>query len=142
MKNKNIEKKIKRIMFEKNINQSDLAKKLGITRGVVSNLFTGNKNPRIETLEKIAEVLEVPFEYFISKQKTAEFEDKKENLNDNLKQLIEKQSRIIEEMNKKFEAENELLKKEMDFVRNEINNIKNNIKDNLKDNLKRQNGKA
>ena len=52
--------KIKNLMAEKGINQSDLAKELGITRGVVSGWFRGVRNPKRETIEKIANVLKVP----------------------------------------------------------------------------------
>lgn len=47
-------------MAQKGINQSDLAKELGITRGVVSGWFRGVRNPKRETIEKIANVLKVP----------------------------------------------------------------------------------
>ena len=60
MSDKKLLLKIKNLMNEKNINQSDLAKELGITRGVVSGWFRGVRNPKRETLEKIANVLNVP----------------------------------------------------------------------------------
>ena len=60
MSDKKLLLKIKNLMAERNINQSDLAKELGITRGVVSGWFRGVRNPKRETLEKIANVLNVP----------------------------------------------------------------------------------
>lgn len=60
MKNKILFLKIKKLMIAKNINQSDLAKELGITRGVVSGWFRGVRNPKKETIERISKVLKVP----------------------------------------------------------------------------------
>ncbi len=60
MQNKKLFLKIKNLMIEKKINQSDLAKELGITRGVVSGWFRGVRNPKKETIERIANVLKVP----------------------------------------------------------------------------------
>lgn len=60
MSDKKLLLKIKNLMTERNINQSDLAKELGITRGVVSGWFRGVRNPKRETIEKIANVLKVP----------------------------------------------------------------------------------
>ena len=60
MQNKNLFSKIKKLMIEKKINQSDLAKELNITRGVVSGWFRGVRNPKKETIERIANVLKVP----------------------------------------------------------------------------------
>ena len=60
MSDKKLLLKIKNLMAERNINQSDLAKELGITRGVVSGWFRGVRNPKRETIEKIANVLKVP----------------------------------------------------------------------------------
>lgn len=60
MQNKKLFLKIKNLMIEKKINQSDLAKELGITRSVVSGWFRGVRNPKKETIERIANVLKVP----------------------------------------------------------------------------------
>ena len=60
MQNKKLFSKIKKLMIEKKINQSDLAKELNITRGVVSGWFRGVRNPKKETIERIANVLKVP----------------------------------------------------------------------------------
>jgi SOS-response transcriptional repressor LexA len=60
MSDKKLLLKIKNLMAEKNINQSELAKELGITRGVVSGWFRGVRNPKKETIERIANVLKVP----------------------------------------------------------------------------------
>lgn len=60
MSDKKLLLRIKKLMEEKNINQSDLAKELDITRGVVSGWFRGVRNPKKETIERIAKVLKVP----------------------------------------------------------------------------------
>ena len=60
MSDKKLLLRIKKLMEEKNINQSDLAKELNITRGVVSGWFRGVRNPKKETIERIAKVLKIP----------------------------------------------------------------------------------
>lgn len=50
--------RIKELLKDKDITQNQLAEMLGITHGAMSATINGN--PRLSTLEKIAEVLDVP----------------------------------------------------------------------------------
>ena len=58
--------KIKQALFEKNTTQEGLAKKLGVTQGMITHWVTGRKTPTLESLERIAEALGLTLEYFIS----------------------------------------------------------------------------
>jgi transcriptional regulator with XRE-family HTH domain len=51
--------KLKEILEEKNINQSDVAKKLGITRQVISVWATNISDPNVENIRKICKLLNV-----------------------------------------------------------------------------------
>lgn len=60
--------KIKDILKEKNLTQGDLADKLGISRMAVVKILAGN--PTVETLQKIADTLEVHIsELFVNPDK-------------------------------------------------------------------------
>ena len=50
---------IKRIRLSKKMSQGDICRELGIDRSYMSNIESGNKNPTLSTLEKIAQALGV-----------------------------------------------------------------------------------
>ena len=117
MKSKCIENKIKRAMFEKGINQSDLAKKLGITRAVVSNWFTSNRNLSMANMEKIAKALGVSAAYLLD-----DSDDGQKNFVDNsgtigyignnsgqISQVVN-DVELLKQKNKTLELEIELMK--------------------------------
>lgn len=59
--------RIKEIMAEKNITSVWLANNIGVTKATISNLINDKTMPSLETLEKIADALEVPmWELFAS----------------------------------------------------------------------------
>ena len=112
-----IYKKIKKVMFEKNINQTALAKKIGVSRGVVSGWFRGNRNPKKESLERIAKALDLPIAFFYDDgQKNFENSgiignnNQNNNFNTDMKdikiQIQDHEIRILK-------LENEILKKEL-----------------------------
>jgi len=45
--------------------QSDLAKKLGVTRGTIANWESGTSNPSIEILLELSRMFEVSVDYLI-----------------------------------------------------------------------------
>lgn len=65
---KTIVNKIKEAMFTADVTQEELAKRLGVTQGVITHWVTGRKIPTIESLQRIAEALELPLEYFIKQE--------------------------------------------------------------------------
>jgi transcriptional regulator with XRE-family HTH domain len=48
---------VKRIREQKNMTQGDLCRATGLDRAYVSNIESGNKNPTLATIEKIAKAL-------------------------------------------------------------------------------------
>jgi transcriptional regulator with XRE-family HTH domain len=58
-------KNIKNFREQKGISQSELAEKLNVTRQAVSNWETGKTQPDIDTLHKIADILEVSIDELI-----------------------------------------------------------------------------
>lgn len=56
--------KIKIAMLKKKLNQTQMAKKLGISNQAFSAWLTDCPNPKLETLRKVAGILGVPNSYF------------------------------------------------------------------------------
>ncbi len=56
---KKLGKNMKRIRLEKGMTQGDICRKLGLDRAYISNLESGNKNPTLATIEKLAKALGV-----------------------------------------------------------------------------------
>ena len=65
-----IHKKIKFAMIESGLNQTQLAKKIGITRQSLSEWLSSCENPKLENIRKIAEATEKPLEYFLEEINT------------------------------------------------------------------------
>ena len=53
---------LNRIRTEKGISQSDIAKTLGVSRGFVSNIENGKRNPTLATITRLAQAVGVPTE--------------------------------------------------------------------------------
>ena len=62
-------KKIKIAMAESGTTQTDLAKKLGLTQAAVSAWFKGKGTPGIDTITRVADVLNKPVNYFFAEVK-------------------------------------------------------------------------
>ena len=60
-----IEKNIKKYREQKNISQDELAEKLNVTRQAVSNWERCKTQPDIDTLHKIADILEISIDELI-----------------------------------------------------------------------------
>ena len=50
---------MKRIRIAKQMTQGDICRKLGVDRAYISNVESGNKNPTLSTITKLAKALEV-----------------------------------------------------------------------------------
>jgi len=50
---------IKKIRLQKEMSQGDICRALGVDRAYISNIESGNKNPTLATIEKIAGALGV-----------------------------------------------------------------------------------
>lgn len=59
---KKLGENLKRIRTDKGISQSDIAKSLGVSRGFVSNIENGKRNPTLATISRLAKAISVPTE--------------------------------------------------------------------------------
>ncbi len=50
---------MKRIRLEKQMSQGDICRKLDVDRAYISNIESGNKNPTLSTITKLAKALNV-----------------------------------------------------------------------------------
>lgn len=50
---------LKRIRTEKGLSQTDIAKSLGVSRGFVSNIENGKRNPTLSTITRLASAVSV-----------------------------------------------------------------------------------
>jgi len=50
---------MKRIRAKKKMSQGDIARALEVDRGYISNIESGNKNPTLATMQKLADALGV-----------------------------------------------------------------------------------
>ncbi len=105
-------KQLKKILYEKNITQQELADKLGIKRPMISQWITSSRNPSLTSVRKIAEVLKTDINYFLQEKKSSE--DEKINL----KFIMN----FIEENNKRINAEMSLMKKEIETIKETLIN--------------------
>ena len=55
-----IEDKIRRVRLRKGITQNQIAEKIGISQPTYAQWENGKRKPKLETLKKIADALEVP----------------------------------------------------------------------------------
>ncbi len=62
-----LNKKIKIAMLDSGINQTKLAKELGISRQSLSEWLATSSNPKIEQIKKIAKITGKPLNYFFEK---------------------------------------------------------------------------
>lgn len=56
------------IRAERNHTQESLAKELGITKQTISNYESGKRRPKYEMLEAICDTLNVPIEFFMTRE--------------------------------------------------------------------------
>jgi len=52
-------KNLKRVRTKKSISQGDIARSLGVSRGFISNIENGKTNPTLETIARLAKVLQI-----------------------------------------------------------------------------------
>ena len=60
-----MQNRIKEIRQEKNLSQTDIAKALGVTRQAISLYEKGDREPKLEMWEKLADFFNVPVDYLL-----------------------------------------------------------------------------
>lgn len=72
---KSVGDKIKHLLFLRSMKQADLVRLSGISKATVSELINGKqKNPSVETIEKLAKALRVSPVYFMDEKAVTPFE--------------------------------------------------------------------
>ena len=72
-------KRLQLLLDEKNMNQKELAKKVGVTEVTISRYMNGERKPRIEIVNKLAEVLGTTTDYLLGNSDVKNpYEDKKD----------------------------------------------------------------
>ncbi len=67
---KKIGQRIRNVRLEQGIKQKDLARRIGISQGALTNFELGRRKISLEWMLKIARALEVPLGYFVSAVET------------------------------------------------------------------------
>ena len=67
------DKNLKRLRIQRSMNQEDLAEKMHVSRQTVSGWETGRRQPDLDTLKKLAEVLDVDIHELIYGSKPGEY---------------------------------------------------------------------
>jgi len=91
---------IKRLRSRKGISQEDLAEKAGVSAGNVSDIETKDRTPRLETLDKIAKVLETTSEAILKEAGAMPAEEPEEVtvLTSRIRELDERDRRIVQRL--------------------------------------------
>ena len=94
-------KQLNNLMFERNISQEDLAKKIKINRQMISYWLNSGKNPSLSSIQKIANALKVSINYFIDGSTPIKNEENKD---------VWSKIELLEEKLKRHEIEIKYLK--------------------------------
>lgn len=89
MPSKDIGQEIARLRKEKNMTQLQLADLMNVTDKAVSKWERGLSYPSFKTIQKLAEVLEVPLENFIDIESEENMKKEELGMNENLKQVTQ-----------------------------------------------------
>ncbi len=72
------------------INRSELARRVGMTTGAVSRIFSGKRNPTIKSAKALAGTLDISLDDFVNSLPVGEESSSEESLSDeDLDELIE-----------------------------------------------------
>lgn len=63
-----VSKRIKELMKENNLNQSNLSKKIGIKQGTISYWLSDKKEPSIASLWLLADFFDVDIDYLVGRK--------------------------------------------------------------------------
>lgn len=115
---------IKEIARKKNISLVELAKRIGMTNPALHKMISENST-KVDTLEKIAEVLEVPITFFFQELSSQDL-SLSDQLNE-LKQKLRKKEEEFERLSKEFELNKENYQKINDKDAEIIASLKENV---------------
>lgn len=109
---------LKKARIDAGITQAELAKRLGVTPQTVSQYERGHINPKIETLLKFADALEINFKDLINQADYVEDNDHELRVNERLTREISALGKELEEIEKSSKgADVEQLKRKSERVK-------------------------
>lgn len=73
--NKEIGHKLKSLRLQQHWNQQDIAERMNVTRGTVSNWEIGRRIPDVKTLKQLCKIYNVSIEFFIPTANKNEVEE-------------------------------------------------------------------
>ena len=108
-------KKLKIAMFESGLNQSKLAKKLGISHASVNAWLHDKSKPEFDLLEKIAQATKKPINYFFADDSITQNikgnHNVQQNTNGQELELIKAKMEVLQKTLENFELRLKLLEK-------------------------------
>jgi transcriptional regulator with XRE-family HTH domain len=91
---KDFKTKVKNARINKGMSQRTLGLALGLSDKTISSYESGRSYPSLEILEKMADILDKPIEYFISSSKEIQINQDLENIDQLLKSITKEISDI------------------------------------------------
>lgn len=61
-------KRFRKLVYENSISQTELARKLGVSKQSVSFWLAGTRSPKVDTVRKIADIYGVGMDYFYGEE--------------------------------------------------------------------------
>lgn len=119
---------IKKIRLEKGLSQKELGEKLGVSQQMIGQWETGKTNPKLETIHKIADALNVPlFELMgFDGSIRVNLNPERERLNEEVQKIIVKQAsgeEITEEEFQKVSDYIERTRESYDKLSKDVKNL-------------------
>lgn len=118
LKKNNLFFKVLELLKEKNMTQTELAKKAGLTQPSLSRILAGKYEIKITNLEKIANVLDVPVSYLVDNNEIkSDTSTDKKSTNDFLKEILKENNNLILKRIEEIETTIKSIKKDIDFLK-------------------------
>lgn len=118
MGRKNAGMKIKEAVKESGFTQSAFERKIGLAANIISRWASGDRNPSLSSIKKVAKATGYPLNYFIDDKSIIVSNNKGRNI------VVGESNIINDHESELLRKENELLMKEIDLLRQELK-IKN-----------------
>lgn len=85
-------KRLQKVLEEKNITQREFARLVGVTEVTISRYLNGERKPRIEIIDRMAEVLNVSTDYLLGREAKPGWQEDEEI---DLEEFLKKEKMIM-----------------------------------------------
>lgn len=123
--------RIKELRLEKGLSQRKLAEETGISQQSLSFYEKGDRNPKIETWQKLADYFDVPMDYlqgsmsYLNYKKSEEARDRASYHIDKIEKIVIEALNEPDKSKENLEKYTKEISKEFDFVKKEFENMQN-----------------